>query len=175
MNRKTLESLTGEAMKHLSELSRAADGMNAAYGCAGERLEQPPPAGTHGEPALAQVRLELAEDVVGQSLPRPLQVQYQLGVRGRGREQLVQLQSPAPRRLELPPIPENRDRPGGLQVPNLQPAPIEADVSFYKGRLEALCGAEIGEVIPGAVRHEERAQSVVADVREEWPAHRARV
>jgi hypothetical protein len=53
--------------------------------------------------------------------------------------------------LELPPIPENRDWPGRLQVPDLEPAPIEADVSFYKGRLEALRGVEIVKPVPGAV------------------------
>jgi hypothetical protein len=36
-------------------------------------------------------------------------------------------------------------------VPDLEPAPIEADVSFYKGRLEALCGVEIEKAVPGAV------------------------
>jgi hypothetical protein len=77
--------------------------------------------------------------------------------------------------LELPPISENRDWPGRLQGPDLEPAPIEADVSFYKGRLEALRGVEIVKPVPGAVCDEERAQPILADVRRGWPAHCARV
>jgi hypothetical protein len=60
-------------------------------------------------------------------------------------------------------------------VPDLEPAPIEADVSFYKGRLEALCGVEIEKAVPGAVCDEERAQPVLADARRGRPAQRARV
>jgi hypothetical protein len=107
--------------------------------------------GADCEPSLAKVGLDRAEDTLSQSLPRPLQIQHELGVDRGGREQLVQTQARAPRRLELPPIPENRDWPGRLQVPDLEPAPIEADVSFYKGRLEALCGVEIEKAVPGAV------------------------
>jgi hypothetical protein len=175
MNRNALELMTGEATKHFAELSRVANRMDAAHGRAGEGLEHSPPAGAHGELPLSQVRLDRTKDVLGQSLPRALQVQHQLRLGGRGREQLVQAELSAPRRSELPPIPENRNRSGCLQVPDLEPAPVEADVSFYKGRLEALCGVEIGEAIPGAVCHEERAQPVLAEVREEWSAHRARV
>jgi hypothetical protein len=175
VNRDTLEPPICEATKHCPELSCVANGMNAAHGCSCEGLEQSPRARAHGKTSLAQVWLDRTEDMLGKSLPRPLQVEHELSLGGHGREQLLQAQLPAPRRLELPSIPKNGDRPGRLQVPDLQPAPIEADVSFYKGRLEELCGVEIGETIPGAVRDEERAPPVLAEARQGRLAHRARV
>jgi hypothetical protein len=139
--------------------------------CAGEGLEQSPPAGADGESSLGQIRLDRTEDLLCQLPPWALQVEHQLCLGGGGGEQLVQTEPWAPRRLELPPVPENRDRAGRFQVPDLQPAPIKVDVSFYKGRLEALRGAEIGEAIPGSMRDQERA--VVVEVGR--AAHRARV
>ncbi|HEX2434533.1 MAG TPA: hypothetical protein VHI55_11360, partial [Gaiellaceae bacterium] len=70
-------------------------------------------------PPLGQVRLDLAEDELGQSLPGALQIEHELGLRVRGSKQLFEAQLPTPRRLELPPIPENRDRSGRLQVADL--------------------------------------------------------
>jgi hypothetical protein len=175
VDRNTFECLIGETAKRQTQLWRAADGVHAAHGGALEGLEQPPPARADGEPSLGQVRLELTEDEVGQSLPRAFEIEHELGLRGRGREQLSQTQLGAPRRLEPPPIPENRDRPSGLQVPDLEPAAVKPDVSFYKGRLEALCGVEVGEAVPGAVCDEERAQPVGAEARQGWPVHRRRV
>jgi hypothetical protein len=96
MNRNALELMTGEATKRFSKLSRVANRVNAAHRCAGERLEHSPPAGTHGEPPLAQVRLDRTEDVLGEPLPRALQIQHELRLGGRGREQLVQAELPAP-------------------------------------------------------------------------------
>jgi hypothetical protein len=96
MNRNTLESLTGEAMKQLSELSRAANGMDAAHWCAGEGLEQSPPAGADSELPVAEVRLDCMEDALGQSLSRSLQVQHELSLGRRRCEQIVQAQLPVP-------------------------------------------------------------------------------
>jgi hypothetical protein len=149
--------------------------MNAAYRGSRERLEQSPPARADGEPSGIQIRLELAEYPLGQSLSRAFQVEHQLGLAGCGREQLVQGEPRAPPASELPAIPENRDRPRRLQVSDFEPAPIEPDVSLYKGRLEALRGLEAGKAVPSTVRHEERARPAVVERRRGWPAHRPRV
>jgi hypothetical protein len=149
--------------------------VNTAHGCSREGLEQPPRARAHGKPSLAQVWRDRTEDLLGQSLPRALQVEHELSLGGHRREQLLQAQLRPPRRLELPSIPKHRDQPSRLQVPDLEPAPVEADVSFYTGRLEELGGVEIGETIPGAVRDEERAHLVLAAGRQGRLAHRARV
>jgi hypothetical protein len=119
MNRNTFERLICEATKRRTQLTRAPDRVNAAHRCAGEGLEQPPPARADSEPPLGQVRLDLAEDELGQSLPGALQIEHELGLRVRGSQQLFEAQLPTPRRYELPPIPENRDRPGRLQVADL--------------------------------------------------------
>jgi hypothetical protein len=140
--------------------------------CAGEGLEQSPPAGAGGESSLGQIRLDRTEDLLCQLPPWTLQVEHELCLGGGGGEQLVQTEPwAAPRRLEPPPVPEDRNRAGRFQVPDFQPAPIKVDVSLYKGRLEALRGAKIGEAIPGSMRDQERA--VVVEVAR--AAHRARV
>jgi hypothetical protein len=149
--------------------------MNPADRRTGEGLEQSPPTGADREPSLPEVRLELTKHALTQTPSRALQVEDELGLRIRCRQQLVQVQPPAPLRFELPAIPENRDRPGRLQVPDFESASIEADVSFYKGRLEALRGAKVGEPVPSAVRDEKRARPAVVELRQEWPAHRGRV
>jgi hypothetical protein len=175
VDRNPLERVISEATKRQTELSRAADGVHATHRCVGEGLEQSPPAGGDGEASLRQVGRERMDDALGESLPWALQIEQELRLGGRGGKQLFQTKLRAPRRLKPPPIPENRDRPGRLQVPDLEPASIEADVSFYKGRLEALCGAKVREAIPGAVCDEERARPVVAQARQGWPPHRRRV
>ena len=175
MDRNPFEPLPGKTTKHPAELPRTAYRMNPAYRRTGEGLEQSPPAGADGEAPLPQVRLELTDHALGQSPSRPLQIEYELGLRSRCREQLVQAEPAAPRCSNLPAIPENRDRPGRLQVPDFESAPIEADVSFYKGRFEALGVSKIGELVPSAVRDEERARPTVVELRQEWPAHRGRV
>lgn len=177
VNRNTVEPLVGEAAKHLPELPRASHRVHAADRGTGEALEQHPAARTHCEPSLAEVGLDRVEDVCGQPDSRALQVHYELRLSGGRCQQGMQLELGPPPRAKLPAIPEEGNRAGCLQVSDLEPAPVQADVSFYKGRSELFCRPEIAEAIPRAVCDEERPSArEVGRVRpERRPIHRPRV
>lgn len=148
--------------------------MNATHRRSGEHVEQSPPTRAHGEASLVQVWLDGLEDAFGELHPGAFQVQDELGLGGRRGQQLDQVQSRAPRCSELPAIPQDRDRAGRLEMPDLEPASVEADVSFYKGRSEAFRGPESGQAVSGAVCDEKRGLPS-RGARRRWPAHRGRV
>ena len=80
--------------------------------------------GAHGEPARPR-KGRIASSVFSATSPSTLHVEHELGP-GRGRvEQLAELQAPAPGYGQLPAVPEDRQRPDGPQVPDLEPPPVE--------------------------------------------------
>jgi hypothetical protein len=59
-----------------------------------------------------------------------LEVEHQLGARAGGGQQLVEHHPRRPGRRELPAVPQNRERPDGLAVSDLEPAGEQVDVSL---------------------------------------------
>jgi hypothetical protein len=167
VDRNTLETLFRESAKQLSELPRASHRVDATDGRAGERLEQRPATRAHREPSAVEVRLEQAQDVRGQSWPRPLQVEDELRLVGRRLQQSRELELRSPPGANLPAIPEKRKRPGRLEVPDFEPAPMQAYVSLYKGRSEAFRRPQVAEPVPPAVGDEERPPERDGHVRPE--------
>ena len=59
-----------------------------------------------------------------------LEIEHQLGAVAGGGQQLVENHPRRPRRRELPPVPQDRERPDGLAVADLQPTCEQVDVSL---------------------------------------------
>lgn len=165
MNRDSVQPTARVAAQQPLELPRVPHRVDAANGARGERLEQPPATRAHGEPAPAQVWPDGVEDTLGKAQPRSLQIQHELRRGGSRGEQLVQVQPRAPRRLELPAIPKDRQRPDRLQVADLEPAAEETDVSFDQRSAEAFRRPQVGEAVARAVRDEERGPPAGAEAR----------
>ena len=89
-----------------------------------------------------------------------LEIEHQLRAAVRGLQQRLEPQARSARRRELPAIPQHGERPGGLEVTDLQAAAVEMDVSFGEREAERGRGPEPSEVVARTVRHDER-QSVV--------------
>jgi len=96
VNRDTIQPLAREASQQLPELSRASHRVDAPNREAGERLEQFPPAGTDGEPALAEVGPDGVEDARAELRPVSFEVEQELGSRCGSGKEVVQLQSRSP-------------------------------------------------------------------------------
>lgn len=156
MDRNALEPLSGETRQETAELSRAPDGAHASNRDAAEGVEHAPVPRAHREPASIEVRLERCQDVSDEPVVSSFQVEHELG-RGRRRgEQLRKPKPRVPRGDDLPAIPEERKRSDGLQVADLEPPAVEADVGFDERLAEAFSCPQVCEPVAGAMRDEKR-------------------
>lgn len=160
MDRDPVESSPRESIQQTTQLACVPYRVDTSNRGVGKRLEQPPPAGTDREPAHAEVRPDDVENLLAEPDPRPLEVEQELGSGGGGIEELVKLESRSPGGGQLPSIPEDRERPDGLQVPDLEPLAIEADIGFDERGAERLGSPQVGETITRAMGNQERVAPV---------------
>lgn len=175
MDRDPVEPFARKATPQTPQLAIAADGVDAANRKAGERLEQCPPPGADGEPPVSEIGPDGIEDAPTESRPRPLQIEQELCLRSGSGEEVVQLQSRVPWGRELPPIPEDGERPDRLEVPHLEPIAMESDIGFDEGGAELLGYFQVSEAIARAVRDEERVVPICVRHRGGQPTHCHRV
>ena len=121
-----------------------------------ERLEERFRPRADREPALRQKRADRARDEVGERPVPSLQIEHQLGLGSRLQQQLVEAQAPGPRCGESPAVPEERQRADALEVPNVDPASEEAEISFDERDAETFGVAQRVEMVASAVRDHER-------------------
>ena len=174
MNRDSVDPPTSGLPEESTQLTHAPHRMHAPYGDIREWLEQPPVASADGEAARAEVRLQGLEHELGKAEPPTLQVQHELRLLRRRSEQLVQQKTGPPGSGDRPAIPEDRERPDGLQMADLEPAAKETDVGFSERPAGALDGVERGQPVSCTVRHDERAVPA-AEARDGLLTHSLRV
>lgn len=171
MNRDSVDPPTSALPEEPAQLTHAPDRMHAPYGDVREWLQQPPVASADGEAPRAEVRLQGLQHESGEAEPPTLQVQHELRLLRRCREQLVQQETGPPGGGDRPAIPEDRERPDGLQMADLEPAAKETDVGLSE-RVGALDGVESGQPVARTVRYDERA--VPAAVTQDGPLTHSR-
>ena len=131
--------------------------------------------GTDREPTAPEIRGGSPSTVFSATRSRDLEVEQELRL-GRGRlEQLREPEAPAPRRRELPAVPEDRERADGSQVPYLETPEMEADVRFDELDAEQLGGAQVRDAVPRAMRDEERLYAARERAEDMLTGHAGRV
>ena len=72
-----------------------------------------------------------------------------------GFEQVLDAVEAPPRRRERPPVPVERQRAGGLQVPELEPAAPEVEIGLDDVGARILGGAQLRRIVAGAMRDQQ--------------------
>ena len=110
--------------------------------------------GADGEPARAEEGADRLERLLGDLRPRPF-TSSTSSVRARSRRAARRAAACA-RVRPAASVPEDRQRPDGPQVPDLEPPPVEADVRFDELGAEELGRTQVREAVARAMRDEER-------------------
>jgi hypothetical protein len=105
----------------------------------------------------AEMRLDGGQHLVCKPRITPLQIEHELGGAGEGREEVADDESWSERAREPPPVPEDRNRPQGLQVAHLEAPPEEVNIRFDRLDAELLRRPQGGERVARTVRDDEWA------------------
>ena len=144
------------ALQESAQLPLGSDRPESSHRKVGERLEERFRPRADREPPLRQERGDVACDEVGERRVPSLQIEHQLGLGSRLQQQLVEAQAPGPRCGESPAVPEERQRADALEVPNVDPASEEAEISLDERDAETFGVAQRVEMVASAVRDHER-------------------
>jgi hypothetical protein len=147
VDRDALEPPTGEAAAQPRELQRAPDGLDDPDAPdRPERLKRAPAAGADGDSSPGpQARLERLRDAGAQAPAPAFQVEDELCLDAERAEELSEGEPRRERIRKRPAVPQDRERPGGLEVAHLESAAEQVHVRLDRAYPEALGRASLRE------------------------------
>ena len=156
VDRHAREPPSGEATPQRPQLAAAADGVHEPNaGQVAKRLEQRPVARADGDARRLSAG-DCLRDAAREADVTALEVEHQLGARRRGGQQRLEPQARLPSGRQPPAVPQHRERAQRLEVPDLDAAAPQVQISLDEPRRQRLGASQDAQVVAGAVGHDER-------------------